>query len=325
MRPALVQWGKGCFNGRIPADRAGTAIVDMKAGSATIGTITRHLGSIDPDQKLVYYSDLYITKMPWLFALCLVIGVWAIGWMPGPNPGWLGIPVGVFGLAYCVYERAVPRTMLELSPDGLGYRNISKNIIPWEAIADITVTDHSYRFRGATMIHKDVTVIWITRADYAQHIYKGTNLISRGPFWDNNFIHEGNQTGIVIPHELVQMEAARLRGEIMARWEKFSGRTAGALSARTERAKQVAMRGTRVMDVVFGVVGFLVCAAFLVWSSGWVKPPRDDSAYWKEQQARNAEIERKAQRISDEAKRTSPGENFSKSFPSWMTDEKPKQ
>lgn len=271
---------------------------DSKAGA-----VTSHLGSIDPDLTLEYHSDLFTRKMPWLFALCLVIGIWAIGWVPGPNPGWLGIPVGVFGLGYAIYERANPSPMLVLTPDGIGYRNISKRLIPWEAIADITVTTHSFRYRGSPVIFSDVTVIWISNEDYDKQIFAHTNPISRGPNWDNNFIREGEQVGIVIPHEMVQLEAAPLRGEIMARWEKFSGRTAGAMAARTERTRQMAMRGTRVRDVVFGVLGFLACLIFLAWSYGWIKLPRDDSAYWAEQAKRNAEIERNVKRLSDDMKR----------------------
>lgn len=298
--------------------------MSVNTGSGTSTSPTPHLGSIDPDLTLSYHSNLFTTKMPWMFALCIAIGIWAIGWMPGPNPGWLGIPVGVFGLAYCVYERAYPSPMLVLTPDGIGYRNISKRLIPWEAIADITVTTHSFSYRGSPVVFRDVTVIWISDADYDREIFAHTNPISRGPNWGNNFIREGGQTGIVIPHEMVQLEAAPLRGEIMARWEKFSGRAAGALSVRAERMKQVAMRGTRTRDVVFGVLGFLVCMAFLAWSYGWIKLPRDDSAYWKEQQARNAEIERKAQRLSDEMKRgAGASDGFAKPFP-WETDGKGK-
>lgn len=296
----------------------------MDIGRDTKNSVTPHLGSIDPDLTLTYYSDLFTRKMPWLFALCLAIGIWAIGWMPGPNPGWLGIPVGLFGLGYAIVERIDPKPMLVLTPDGIGYRNISKRIIPWEAIADITVTTHSFSYRGSPVVFRDVTVIWISDADYDREIFAHTNPISRGPNWGNNFIREGGQTGIVIPHEMVQLEAAPLRGEIMARWEKFSGRAAGALSVRAERTKQVAMRGTRTRDVVFGVLGFLVCMAFLAWSYGWIKLPRDDSAYWKEQQARNAEIERKAQRLSDEMKRgAGASDGFAKPFP-WETDGKGK-
>lgn len=271
---------------------------DSKAGA-----VTPHLGSIDPGLTLEYHSDLFTRKMPWLFPLCLVIDIWAIGWVPGPNPGWLGIPVGVFGLGYAIYARANPSPMLVLTPDGIGYRNISKRLIPWEAIADITVTTHSFRYRGSPVIFSDVTVIWISNEDYDKQIFAHTNPISRWPNWDNNFIREGEQVGIVIPHEMVQLEAAPLRGEIMARWEKFSGRTAGAMAARTERTRQMAMRGTRVRDVVLGVLGFLACLIFLAWAYGWIKLPRDDSAYWAEQAKRNAEIERNVKRLSDDMKR----------------------
>lgn len=190
-----------------------------------------HLGSIDPQQTLTYYSDIFTRKMPWLFGLCIVIGIWAIGWLPGPNPGWLGIPVGVLGLGYAINERINPRPMLVLSPEGILYRNIRSRVIPWPAIEDITVTTHSFRYRGSNVIFENVTVIWISRADYDRYIFAGTNLISRGPFWDNNFIHDGNRTGIVIVHELVSVTAERLHGEIMARWETFGGRAAPTASS----------------------------------------------------------------------------------------------
>lgn len=291
---------------------------------STTETATPHLGSIDPDLTLTYYSDLFTRKMPWMFALCLVIGIWAVGWMPGPNMGWLGIPVGVLGLGYSIVERVNPQPMLVLTPDGIGYRNISKRIIPWQAIADITVTTHSFSYRGSPVVFENVTVIWISNADYDREIFAHTNPISRGPNWDNNFIREGGQTGIVIPHEMVQLEAAPLRGEIMARWEKFSGRAGRAMSAREQRRKMTMPRRTRMIDVVFGLIGVLFAAAWFAWDAGLIKAPRDDSAYWKEQQARNAEIERKAQRISDEMKRKSAADSVSKSFPSWMTDDNPR-
>jgi len=297
--------------------------VDIGNGSRAVAM--PNLGSIDPDLTLTYYSDLFTRKMPWLFALCLVIGVWAVGWLPGPNPGWLGIPVGLFGLGYSIVERVNPSPMLVLTPDGIGYRNISKRIIPWEAITDITVTTHSFRYRNSTVIFEDVTVLWISNEDYDREIHAFTNPISRGPNWDNNFIHEGGQTGIVIPHEMVQMQAALLRGEIMARWEKFSGRAAGAMTVRAERERRTMPRRPRMLDVVFGVIGVLLAAGYFAWSSGLIKPPRDDSAYWKDLEKRNAEIDRTSKRISDEMRRGNDvRDSLQKSFP-WMTDDdKPK-
>ncbi len=294
----------------------------MDIGNDSRAAVTPgNLGSIDPDLTLTCYSDLFTRKMPWLFALCLVIGIWAVGWLPGPNLGWLGIPVGLFGLGYAIIERVNPQPMLVLTPDGLGYRNISKRIIPWEAVADITVTTHSFRYSGSPVVFEDVTVIWISNEDYDRQIYAFTNPISRGPNWDNNFIHEGGQTGIVIPHEMVQMQAAPLRGEIVARWQKFSGRAVGAMSVRAEREKRTMPRRTRMVDVVFGVIGLLLVAGYLVWSNGLIKPPRDDSAYWKDLEKRNADILRTHERISDDMKRGNDArDSLQKSFP-WMTGE----
>ena len=112
--------------------------------------------------------------------------------------------------------------MLVLSPEGLVWRNVSPHIIPWTVIKEVTATDHAVSHRGSKVTYKNVTVVWVPRRYYNTTIFE-RSLLTRGPYWANNFIHADDRTGICIAHQLLSVQPEPLRAEIVARWRAFSG------------------------------------------------------------------------------------------------------
>jgi WD40 repeat protein len=180
----------------------------------------------DVHRTLSYSSNLLTWRLLWLPLLLLAACAYLALYEPSTRMRielWLGLGLGTGWLIYATIRRAIPPPpMLVLSPQGLVWRNVSPHVIPWTTIKDVTATDHTVRHRGSKVTYENVTVVWVPRRYYNTTIFD-RSLLTRGPYWANNFIHEDELTGICIAHHMLSVQPEPLRAEIVARWQAFSG------------------------------------------------------------------------------------------------------
>lgn len=178
----------------------------------------------DVHRTLEYSSDVFTWRLLWLPLLAFFGSLAFLVYDPDSRAAiqpWVGILVGGGWLLYAMVARFIPeKPMLVLSPGGMIWRNVSRMLIPWHVIENVTSTDHEVWHRGSKLTYENATVVWVPRRFYNRRIFI-QSLFWRGPFWGNNFIHDRDSTGIVIVPELISLDPELLRAEIAARWEAF--------------------------------------------------------------------------------------------------------
>lgn len=219
----------------IPADSTGTD----NAGDnpdllrrPRVSSETVDARPIDVQRTLSYTSDVLTRRYVWLAVLLLAV-CWALLlYDPGTRARiepWIGVVIGIGWLLYAMIRQFIPEPpTLMLTPSGMIWRHVSRNLIPWHVIEDITATDHAVWFRGEKSTLQNVTVVWVPRRFYNRKIFV-QSLLWRGPSWDNSFIHKETSTGIVIMHHLLSVKPEPLREEIEARWQAFKDVKVGAV------------------------------------------------------------------------------------------------
>ena len=249
--------------------------------------------------RTLEYGSTVITTLIWIPLVALVLGLLSLVY-PTPEtiiPGWLCLSIGAGWLAYALFRQfKTEKPLLVLSPDGILYRNVSDNLIPWQEILNITTTELTDRSGAVKQTFKNITVIWVSRRFHETAVLPGAPLWRRTPGWEGNFIPKGPQIGILILHGLLSVPSAPLRAEIEARWRAFKERPRGLVSPSAQTGKPASAGVALAVSLALGIVAAFAIAAMAITRAGLWPDNAPDNSYWRELQKRNVDPDRVWQR-----------------------------
>ena len=141
--------------------------------------------------RTLEYGSTVITTLIWIPLVALVLGLLSLVY-PTPEtiiPGWLCLSIGAGWLAYALFRQfKTEKPLLVLSPDGILYRNVSDNLIPWQEILNITTTELTDRSGAVKQTFKNITVIWVSRRFHETAVLPGAPHMRGTPGWVGSMI-----------------------------------------------------------------------------------------------------------------------------------------
>lgn len=181
-------------------------------------------------------------------AVAIILGGFFIYAGP-PKTKFAGYVLLVIGFALCMYEMHLAfhpgKPLLTLSPEGVRFNIewVREIVVPWhevKALRTISFEDRSGQARWPfRKTFENVTALVIT-ADFYDREAHVSNLLLRGPGWNNIFIpdEKNNVVQFVLHDEILPVTREELKAAVEARWKAFREMTRPATAKPKGRAKR---------------------------------------------------------------------------------------